>query len=323
MLTDANVEPLYASACVESLRFSNFLPVVWTIAPGESSKTVRTVEAAYAFLTGRRFPRDGLILALGGGVVSDLAGFVAATWMRGVRWAVCPTTLEAAIDASIGGKTGINVAGGKNLVGAFHAPCCVVVDPLCLRTLPRREFVAGLAESIKQALVASPELFSWHERETRAILDLDGSVLTRLIRENIRIKSEIVAQDPLEQSGARLVLNFGHTIGHAIEECSAFSLRHGECVSLGMVAACRLSQRMGLLGSDEVERVVRVLNGVGLPTRLDHPLSPEALMDVMGLDKKRKAGLTRFVLLQGLGRPVVRTDVGHEVLRDVCVSLTV
>lgn len=320
LVTDETVAPLYAAAVLDGLRASELMAVEFRAAAGEGSKSLAVAEAIYHFLAAERFGRDGVIVALGGGVVSDVAGFVAGTWMRGVRWAVCPTTLEAQIDASIGGKTAVNLRGGKNLVGVFHPPMLVVVDPNCLRTLPRRELVAGLAESVKHALITSEEFLAWHEQNAEKILALDSATMTALIERNIVIKSQIVARDPHETTGERFVLNFGHTIGHAIEECSRSHpgplpggegdrLRHGECVSIGVMVACMLSQRRGWLDAGMVGRVESLLTRLGLPTRLPPTMNVGRLVEGMQLDKKARGGKVQFVLLAGIGKPVIARDV--------------
>jgi len=346
LITDEVVGGHYGGAALSALRGGGFAAEQFRIAPGEVSKSLAITETVYRFLAGQRFGRDGVIVALGGGVVSDLAGFVAGTWMRGVRWIVCPTTLEAQIDASIGGKTAVNVPGGKNLVGVFHPPMLVVVDPNCLATLPRRELVAGLAESVKHALITSEEFFAWHEQNVEKILALDSAVMTLLIERNIATKTAIVARDPQELTGERFVLNFGHTVGHAIEECSlnpttadtavahgphsgplprregnapspltplprgeGERFRHGECVAIGMVVACRLSHRRGMLDAVVVTRVESLLSRFGLPTRVPEGMDVKQLLQVMQLDKKARGGKVKFVLLEGIGKPVVVGDV--------------
>jgi 3-dehydroquinate synthase len=312
LVSDSRVAELYADRVVESLEQADFRTCVYRLRPGEGSKTVAELERVYDFLMTHRLGRDGLVVALGGGVVSDLAGLAAATWMRGVDWAVVPTTLVGAIDAAIGGKTAVNLPGGKNLVGAFHQPRFILIDPDVLRTLDAGDIRAGLAESIKHALISSAGLFDWHEQHGMRILELDGSVLTELIVRNIEIKLAIVTKDPLERSGERAFLNLGHTIGHAIEECCGYELRHGECVALGLVAACRLSREAGLLAEPDVVRIERLLAAFGLPTRLASPMDSQRIVQALERDKKVRDGKVRFVLLQEIGRPVVCADVPQE-----------
>lgn len=321
VVTDTRVGRLYASRLVASLESSGFGVHVHAVDPGEGSKSLATVEQLYAFLAEHAVGRDAILLALGGGVVSDLCGFVAATWMRGVRFVICPTTLEADVDACLGGKTGVNLPAGKNLVGAFHQPTLVAVDPMCLHTLDDRDVRAGLAESIKHALISSDDFLSWHEAHASAILSLDDVVVTELIEKNLRIKGEIVEQDPLEECGRRIHLNFGHTIGHAIEMLCEYRLRHGECVALGMLAACRLSNMMGLLGAAQVARVEAILSRFALPDKLSEPISADAVLEAIRLDKKMRGGKVRFVLLESIGKPVVRDDVSEPMVRQAYGSL--
>jgi 3-dehydroquinate synthase len=260
-------------------------------------------------------------VALGGGVVSDLAGFVGATWMRGVQWAICPTTLEAMIDASIGGKTAVNVPGGKNLVGAFHHPRMVLIDPDCLVTLLDRDLRAGLAESIKHAALFSPEFFEWHEQNAEAILRRESQVLSELIDRNVAIKVDVVRRDATEQSGRRMLLNFGHTIGHAIEECCGYELRHGECVALGMVAAATLSESLGLSDASVAEQIRGLANCFQLPTHLPSAIPWPRVLEVMRRDKKAREGKLQFVLLQAIGKPAVRRDVDEWHIRQAYEAL--
>jgi len=321
LVTDDQVGRLYAPAVLQSLAAAGFLPFEHRIRPGEHSKSISSVAELYYRLASEGFGRDGVILALGGGVVSDLAGFVAATWMRGVRWAVCPTTVEACIDAALGGKTAINIPGGKNLVGAFHHPVLVLVDAACLRSLDPRDFRAGLAESVKHALIVSDEFLDWHEAHADAVLAGDETKLGELILRNLRIKSDIVAADAEERGDRRIVLNLGHTIGHAIEECSGFALRHGECVALGLIAACRLSHLLGLLDQAVVNRAEALLARLGLPTRLANPIETGDIMAAIALDKKVQSGAVRWILLAGIGRPIVRSDVPESLARQAYESL--
>jgi 3-dehydroquinate synthase len=260
-------------------------------------------------------------VAIGGGVVSDLAGYVAATWMRGIRFVIFPTTLEADVDAAIGGKTAVNLPQGKNLVGAFHQPTFVGIDPECLRTLPARDLRAGLAESVKHALLRSVDFLAWHESRIDDILSLDGETLVELIRTNVQIKGDIVQRDAQERGNLRVLLNLGHTVGHAIESCCAYRLRHGECVSLGMVAACRIARAVGLLDEGTVSRVTTLLSRIGLPIELPERLDVGGVFDVMRSDKKILGGKVRLVLLEAVGRPVVRDDIPETVVREAFESL--
>lgn len=321
IITDENVGPLYEAQVVASLADSEFKTSVHIIEPGESSKRIEVLNELYQFFAEIALGRDGVVLALGGGVVSDLAGLAAATWMRGVGFAICPTTLEADIDASVGGKTAINIPGGKNLVGAFHQPRLVAIDPICLNSLDPRDVCAGLAESVKHAMIASEEFLAWHEVNAEAILTLDENILPELILRNVKIKAAFVEADAKEQTGKRMMLNFGHTIGHAIEDCCGYTLRHGECVALGMLAACRLSQRIGVLNASIVERMETLLKQFQLPTKLEEAYDPDKILSVIQNDKKKRASVVRFVLLEGIGRPVIRDDVSESQMKEAYESL--
>ena len=323
VVSDSTVFAEYGRDVMTSLAAAGFDSSRFLMVPGEGSKRMAVVEQIHESFATNGLLRDGVVLALGGGVVSDVAGFAAATWMRGVRFAICPTTMEADVDASLGGKTGVNLKAGKNLVGALHQPFLVAVDPACISNLSDRDLRAGLAESVKHALIRSEEFLDWHTTHLDAILALDSQVLPELIYRNLRIKGAIVEQDTLERSGVRVLLNFGHTVGHAIESCSGFTLRHGECVSLGMMAACRLSSDLGMLNAGILPRVEELLSCFGLPTQVPDAIGTDDVMRMIQLDKKRRCDGLHFVLLEGIGRPVIRSDVKDESIREAFESLRV
>jgi 3-dehydroquinate synthase len=322
IIFDSNVGPLYASGTATALERAGWKVSGFSFRAGEQSKTLATASRAFEVLAEIKMPRDGIVVALGGGVVSDLAGFVASTWMRGIRWINCPTTMEADVDACLGGKTAVNLPAGKNLVGVFHDPTMVVVDPDCLSTLPRRDVCAGLAEAVKHALLQSNDELAWLETNAEKILTLDPLTICELIERNLRFKGRIVTDDPHETTGRRILLNFGHTIGHAIEKCAKGDLRHGECVALGMVAACHIAQRAGLIGDETVQRINALLAAFELPTRLDLSLDRGALLESILLDKKAAGGKVRLVLLQGVGAPVIRNDIAPDWIAEAFDSLT-
>ncbi len=316
LVSDAHVASIYGETAASSFGGGGIPIARFLIDPGEASKSFENAGRIYRFLAEHGIGRDGVIVALGGGVVSDLTGFVAATWMRGIRWAIVPTTLEAQIDAAIGGKTAINIPGAKNLVGAFHHPSMVLIDPDTLATLSDRDFRAGLAESVKHAAVFSPEFFAWHEQNAEAILARDPAVVSELIERNVCIKADMVARDPFERTGERMLLNFGHTIGHAIEQACEFRLRHGECVALGMVAAGHISVELGLLDKKQLNRLEAMLHRLELSPSLGAPVRAAAVIEAMGKDKKKRGANHTFVLLEDLGRPAVRSDVPESAIRD-------
>jgi 3-dehydroquinate synthase len=284
--------------------------VVLTFPPGETSKSLGEVGRLYDQLAQARIERDALIVTFGGGVASDLGGFVAATWLRGIRFAAVPTTLLAAIDASVGGKTGVNLPGGKNLIGAFHQPVAVIIDTGFLQTLPDRELRAGLAESVKHAAVRDAEFLAWHEGHAEALASRNADATAALIARNCEIKAEVVALDERE-AGLRAILNHGHTLGHALEHLLGYELRHGECVALGMLAENELACLRGLLPRATADRIRDLLERLGLPLRLPQAVDLAQVVAACRLDKKVRHGAINFVLLRELGQPVRVADVSE------------
>ena len=269
--------------------------------PGEVSKTIATALAVVACMEERRFGRDALLVALGGGTVGDLGGFAAAVFKRGVPYVQIPTTTVSQADSAIGGKVGVDSDLSKNAYGAFHHPARVYMDLDTLRTLDERDYRAGLVESVKHALIADAEYFVWLEGNLPALLARDAAALGRLAERNCAIKGRIVEQDP-EEEGLRRVLNFGHTVGHAVEAASGYRLLHGECVSIGIVAACRLGERLGITPPEVRRRAVALLQGLGQPVRLPQGVPSAALNDAMSRDKKALGARPRCVMLEALGR---------------------
>jgi 3-dehydroquinate synthase len=281
---------------------------VLVVEPGERSKSLETAATLYDQLADAKIARDDVIVAFGGGVVGDLGGFVAATWLRGVRCVQVPTTLLAAVDASVGGKTGLNHTQGKNLIGVFQQPAAVVIDPDLLSTLPAREYSAGLAESVKHAAIRDPALLAWQEDQHAEILARDGIALERLIARNCEIKAEIVARDERE-AGVRAILNYGHTLGHAIEHVLGYELRHGECVALGIVAENELARARGQLRRDVAERIRTLLETFALPVRLPRAVDPDGILAACRMDKKTRSEAVNFILLRDVGDPCRVADV--------------
>ncbi len=273
--------------------------VLAPVPEGEGAKTVGTAAALWSLLGRRAFTRSDVVVGLGGGAATDLAGFVAATWLRGVRVVQVPTTLLGMVDAAVGGKTGLNTAEGKNLVGSFHPPAGVLCDLDSLATLPRAELVAGMAEVVKAGLVADPVVLDLALREDA--LDVGSAVLRELVERSVRVKAEVVGED-LREAGLREVLNYGHTLGHAIEKVEGFRGRHGEAVAVGLVYAAELAHEAGRLDATSVARHREVLGALGLPTTYDGARWPE-LLAAMRVDKKARGSVLRFVVLDGLGRP--------------------
>ncbi len=319
LVSDSMVAPLYLARVREALHAArgDLLTGSFVLPAGESSKTLANFGAAIDALAGLGATRDCCVFALGGGVVGDLAGFAAACWMRGVDCVQLPTTLLSMVDSSVGGKTAVDIAQGKNLVGAFHPPRAVFADTSTLRTLPPRELRAGLAEVIKYGAIRDPRFFQWLELERGSLLAGDEDTLSLAIAGSCEHKAEIVERDPLER-GERALLNFGHTFGHAIETQQGYgsphndNLNHGEAVAVGMVLAARLSAALGMADSTDSERLAVLLRDYGLPTTIPDGLAPEALLAHMRLDKKNLAGRLRLVLWRGIGRAEVVADVDEN-----------
>lgn len=305
LVTDSNVNSLFAEPALESLKSAGINAYRVVIAPGEESKSLKTLSGIFEYFAENGINRESVVLALGGGVVSDLAGFAAATWMRGVRFVICPTTMESVLDACLGGKTAINLPSGKNLIGAFHQPSLICVDPLCLETLNPRDIRAGLAESMKHALLDSDEFLSWHEENVDPILQLDPATIMELIYRNLKFKASVVSEDLDDRSDHRAILNLGHTIGHAIESCCGYAYRHGECVGFGLLVECAIAERECGLDPAVGQRLRRLIQRLGLPERVASPIDLEQVLAAMQKDKKNSGGSIRFVLLRAIGQPVL------------------
>jgi 3-dehydroquinate synthase len=313
LVTNTTVGPLYASRLAAALAPRRCVEVV--LPDGGIHKTLANVSRMLDVLVANRFSRDACVVALGGGVVGDMAGFAAACYQRGISFVQVPTTLLAQVDSSVGGKTGVNHPGGKNLIGAFHQPAAVFADTNTLRTLPDRELRAGLAEVIKYGLIVDREFFDWLETHARELLARDPDALIHAIRRSCEIKAEIVGRDEREQ-GERALLNLGHTFGHAIESATNYaSWLHGEAVGAGMLLAADMSQRLGWVSPADVARVERILEVFGLPVDVS-ALSADTLADKMKIDKKVAAGRIRLVLLKAIGKSVVTGDYADAALRE-------
>lgn len=302
LVTNPTVNALWGERVRASLAEAGVDATTIEIPDGEKHKDVSTLAALWSRLAEARIDRGGLLLALGGGVVGDVTGFAAATWLRGIAFAQVPTTLVAQVDAAIGGKTAIDLPAGKNLVGAFWQPSFVVSDVDVLASLPEREYRAGLAEVVKTGAILSAGLFETLEREADRVLARDPDVLLRIVDDCSRLKASVVSADETE-GDRRAILNFGHTLGHAVESLLAYEgLLHGEAVSIGMAFATGLSEGRGWLPAATGRRIEALLRRYGLPTAVPEGLAPSALARAMEADKKRSAGKVRFVCLEGLGR---------------------
>jgi shikimate kinase/3-dehydroquinate synthase len=336
IISDENVFSLYGSKIEGIIKDTGFAVNSFVVPAGEETKSMDHAIKIYDFLVEHRAERDDIIIALGGGMVGDLAGFVAATFLRGMPWIQVPTSLVAMVDASIGGKVGVNHPEGKNLIGAFYQPNLVLADPQTLTTLPQRELTSGWAEVIKHGLILDEEFVQFLESNVNRLTELEPEFLTRAIARSAAIKAQVVSQDEKEREGKRTILNYGHTIAHGLEAATQYKrFLHGEAVAIGMAGAAKLSQRLGLLSSAAVERQQSLLQKFGLPTSLraeaasqrrgrkrsNFKLSLAGITRAMELDKKVRGKSIRWVLLQDIGEAVIRNDVPQQdvlaVLREL------
>jgi 3-dehydroquinate synthase len=317
IVTNAVVAPLYLEKLKKALPGVRITEVI--VADGEEAKSWQSLNRVFDALLKARCGRDTLVVALGGGVVGDLAGFAAAIYQRGVDFLQVPTTLLAQVDSSVGGKTAINHALGKNMIGAFHQPRAVVSDVRTLDTLPDRELRSGIAEVIKHGFALDAAFVDWLEKNIDRLLQRDAAALTHAVKRSCELKARVVAADERE-AGERALLNFGHTFGHAIETGTGYGAwLHGEAVAAGMVMAAELSELMGDLRKTDVARVRTLLKRAGLPVS-GPALAPERMLELMALDKKAAKGRTRFVLLQSIGRAALRADVDEDLVRKAIVA---
>jgi len=311
LVSNTVVAPLYAERVRRALPGRRMIDVI--LPDGESHKSLASASRIFDVMIANRIGRDAVVAALGGGVVGDLAGFVAACYQRGIDFVQLPTTLLADVDSAVGGKTAVNHPGGKNMIGAFHQPRAVIIDTDVLVSLPARELRAGLAEVIKYGLIRDAIFFEWLESHIDALLARDPLALTHAIARSCAIKAEIVSRDEREQ-GERALLNLGHTFGHAIEAATGYvEWLHGEAVAMGLVVAADLSQRLGQLDARDLRRLVALLERAGLPVQAPQ-IGAERLFDYMRVDKKVKTGRVRLVLLRGIGAAVMSSDYPDAVL---------
>lgn len=299
LITNAVVGPLYSQRVLSSFEAAGIALALLQVPDGEEFKNLQMASHLYEQLLPLGLDRRSPVVALGGGVIGDLAGFVAATFMRGLPLIHAPTSLLAQVDSSVGGKVGVNLPQAKNMVGAFYQPLLVLSDVRLLQTLPSQELRAGLAEVVKYGIIADKGFFEWVETHLPAILEVKEDAVIHIVKTSCRIKAAVVERDERDE-GVRAVLNFGHTVGHALEAATGYrKLTHGEAVAIGMVTAARISYQMGLCGEELPQRLQRVVERIGLPTAL--PLPPENIIEVMGYDKKLKESLMYFVLTKDFG----------------------
>jgi 3-dehydroquinate synthase len=319
IVTDSNVSGYYLKACTDELEAAGAEVYSHIFQAGEKSKTLDTVQDIYRQLTARQFDRSSSIVALGGGVTGDITGFAAATFMRGINFIQVPTSLLAQADSSIGGKTGVDFEGSKNMVGAFYQPRFVYINVKTLSTLPGRELSSGLAEVIKHGLILNAEFYDYLNYNMDTIFKFDDNTLQYITKMNCSIKKSIVEQDEREE-GLRAILNFGHTIGHAVESASEFSLLHGECVAIGISGAFRLASKLGMLSKDVTASVENTLTAAGLPIRAPG-LDPDEVYAMMLHDKKVKDGRLSFILPKGIGEVISCTIDDERLIKEVIMEL--
>ncbi len=319
VVTNPTVKKLYGQRVVDSLKAAGFLVMSIEIPDGEQFKNLDWANAIYTALLINSFDRKSPLVALGGGVIGDLTGFAAATFMRGVPFIQVPTTLLAMVDSSVGGKTGVNHAMGKNMIGAFYQPRKVLMDLAVLRSLPKEELLAGLAEVIKYGVISDASLFEFLEGNREKILALDPDALAHIVRRSCEIKADVVSRDERE-GGLRAILNFGHTVGHAIETAESYAIRHGYAVAIGMVYASRLARKAGLCDASVPQRVENLIKSYGLPTdfsTLSRRPSVTELMDTMLVDKKAESGKVKFVLPKRIGDAVITKEWDERHLQEL------
>ncbi|RHK24136.1 3-dehydroquinate synthase [Ruminococcus sp. AF46-10NS] len=307
IVTDSNVGPLYESAVEEALRKVSSDISVFTFEAGEKNKNLDTVSSLYQFLIQNGLDRKSLLVALGGGVVGDLTGFGAATYLRGIDFIQIPTTLLAQVDSSVGGKTGVDFQQYKNMVGAFHQPRLVYMNLNTLTTLPAEQFACGMGEILKTGLICDGEFFRFVCREQESIKALDMKLIAAMVRRCCEIKAGVVERDPKEQ-GERALLNLGHTVGHAVEKLKNFTLLHGQCVGAGLVAAAYLSMKRGLLNEQEYQEICRGCADYDLPIHVDG-LIPRDVLAATKKDKKMEQGHIKFILMDGIGKSFIDKTV--------------
>jgi 3-dehydroquinate synthase len=297
IVTDENVARFHAKSVMASLDKAGFAPKIIAPPAGEAYKNLETIQKLWHAFLEHGLDRKSTVIALGGGVIGDMAGFAASTYMRGIRWVCVPTSLLSMADASLGGKTGFDLPEGKNLIGSFYPPKLVLADPQVLRTLPDPEFISGLAEVVKHGVIADPELFDLCARG----LDCVKDHLDQVVRQAMAVKIRIIEEDPYEK-GFRAALNLGHTVGHSIELVSKFQLRHGEAVAIGMVAEAKLAERLMVARQEVSDKIQTVLSTLGLPVQIPEELPREEILHAMRVDKKKNAKAIRFALPVEIGK---------------------
>ncbi len=317
VISNTTVEPLYGQKVLDSLKNADLIPAIGVIPDGEEYKSLSVATGLYDQLVVHKMDRSSVVVSLGGGVVGDLAGFVAATYMRGIDFVQIPTTLLSQVDSSIGGKVAVNHPAGKNLIGAFHQPRLVLIDIATLKTLAKEELIAGMAEIIKHGVILDSGYFNWIEENLEQILNLDSSTLAQLIYGSCEIKGKIVEADEKEQN-LRAILNFGHTVGHALEAVTDYKkYRHGEAVAIGMVEASRLAELMGMIDMGDVKRLAQLLKKTGLPIEISAEVNLEEVLKAIEKDKKSFQGKVKMVLPTTIGQVQITEQWENQDLLNV------
>ncbi|MCI8464580.1 MAG: 3-dehydroquinate synthase [Lachnospiraceae bacterium] len=314
IVTDSNVAKLYLSQIEEFLPETAKQVVSFVFPAGEEHKTLDTVKTLYEFLIRHSFDRNDVLLALGGGVVGDLTGFTASTYLRGIRFVQIPTTLLSQVDSSIGGKTGVDFDAYKNMVGAFYMPSLVYINVSVLQSLPEIQFSSGMGEVVKHGCIRSAAYYQWLSRNHKAVSLRDKAALIEVVKGSCLIKRSVVEEDPTEK-GLRALLNFGHTLGHAIEKEQNFTMSHGACVAVGCVAAAWISVKRGMFSIEELHSVEALFSCFGLPTRISN-LFPERILEATGHDKKMDSGIIKFILLKQIGEAYIDNTVTKQEMAD-------
>lgn len=316
IVTDSTVGHFYAEQIQTELSDDASKVVVFTFPAGEAQKNLTTVQSLYEFLILESFDRNDLLVALGGGVTGDLTGFTAATYLRGVRFVQIPTSLLAMVDSSIGGKTGVDLKGYKNMVGAFYQPSLVYINVSVLNTLSHREYCSGFGEIIKHGLIKDAVFYAWLSENKDKLLNLDTEPVMEMVYRSLLVKKEVVERDPKE-AGERALLNFGHTIGHAVEKLKDFKFLHGECVSIGIVASAYISWKREKITESEMKEIVNCLQSFQLPVATSG-ITTSDILDAASKDKKMDAGKIRFILLDAVGSAVIDTTVSSDEMAEAC-----
>jgi 3-dehydroquinate synthase len=324
LVSNPEIYGYYGETVIKSLESAGFEVFYHLIPAGEQYKTIESITTLYDIALKHRLERNSTLVALGGGVIGDMTGFGAATWLRGINFVQIPTSLLAMVDASIGGKTGVNHPQGKNLIGSFYQPKLVLIDPLVLKTLPEREFSAGMAEVIKYGIIWDENLFLALEKaqDLKSFETIDPELLQTIIKRSCQAKAEVVSKDEKE-SNLRAILNYGHTIGHGIESLTNYDLIvHGEGVAMGMIAAGNIALNLKMWTKEENQRQENLIKKAGLPTKIPHHLNPEDIINLLSNDKKVKDGKVRFILPTKIGKVEITDQVSRETLADVLKTLS-